>query len=610
MDKGSRIRLGLRVMIVCGCLLVPGCVLLVGPHFVPTSRLAPTFVPAFPSPGWYEAMALIGFAAGLLVVFYRLVRENGESVTAGPSAQETPRAVSRWSYGLRDLLLGFVIIGIACAVLRFVRGKPLVLEWRGFVGTAACLVVIQVASACSALLRRGWLLAVVAIFLAVGGAASLHTWGQSDWTGAEAILWLNDGPSIFKTFLVSFLVLAALTMGITYLLILAGALAGSGGVHGGHDTIRRTTRFVLAGVCLVLYLPLGVLYVRMLRELPPPDRPQPPRNAMAEILAASRDLLKWNSAESTLAEIRNIRHDAATSRKVAAAYREMMAALERPAAVQIDWKKDVNPNFIPNLLPEIQMLRSIARTWEREARASAAAGRFDEALQYDLATVRLGVTQQHGGVMVHELVGIAIEGIGTHQLVSDRKQLATDDRGRLLEALKAIDEDRDPWMLAVTRDAVWSDRTYTWRATLERESPTVLALVAVAPEEGLVTRAAQPSMQAFRDAARRRDATMRLLIADTAIGLFQEDRGRWPETLEELCPEYLAAVPLDPYAGQPLIYRRDGDGFVLYSVGSDLKDDGGKMGVNTDYLRQGIDFDVEMSIRNPPPQVGGATDDG
>jgi hypothetical protein len=49
-------------------------------------------------------------------------------------------------------------------------------------------------------------------------------------------------------------------------------------------------------------------------------------------------------------------------------------------------------------------------------------------------------------------------------LISDRKQLATDDRRQLLEALKAIDENRDPWMLAVTRDAVWSDRTYTWRA--------------------------------------------------------------------------------------------------------------------------------------------------
>ncbi|HLJ57486.1 MAG TPA: hypothetical protein VKT77_20780 [Chthonomonadaceae bacterium] len=33
--------------------------------------------------------------------------------------------------------------------------------------------------------------------------------------------------------------------------------------------------------------------------------------------------------------------------------------------------------------------------------------------------------------------------------------------------------------------------------------------------------------------------------------------------------------PHDPFTSQPLHYRRDGQGFVLYSVGQDLKDDGG-----------------------------------
>ncbi len=53
--------------------------------------------------------------------------------------------------------------------------------------------------------------------------------------------------------------------------------------------------------------------------------------------------------------------------------------------------------------------------------------------------------------------------------------------------------------------------------------------------------------------------------------------GKFPETLAELAPKYLAAVPPDLITGEPLHYRitADGDKFVLYSVGWNGKDDGG-----------------------------------
>jgi hypothetical protein len=53
--------------------------------------------------------------------------------------------------------------------------------------------------------------------------------------------------------------------------------------------------------------------------------------------------------------------------------------------------------------------------------------------------------------------------------------------------------------------------------------------------------------------------------------------GGLPETLGELVPAYLPAVPADPFApdGAPLRYQREGGEAVLYSVGWDGKDDGG-----------------------------------
>ena len=47
--------------------------------------------------------------------------------------------------------------------------------------------------------------------------------------------------------------------------------------------------------------------------------------------------------------------------------------------------------------------------------------------------------------------------------------------------------------------------------------------------------------------------------------------------MAELTPKYLPAPALDPFSlGKPLLYRRNGSGYVLYSIGPDGKDDGGR----------------------------------
>jgi len=53
-------------------------------------------------------------------------------------------------------------------------------------------------------------------------------------------------------------------------------------------------------------------------------------------------------------------------------------------------------------------------------------------------------------------------------------------------------------------------------------------------------------------------------------------KGAYPERLEELVPDFAAAIPKDVFDGQPLRYRRTDDGkYLLYSIGSNIKDDGG-----------------------------------
>ena len=61
-----------------------------------------------------------------------------------------------------------------------------------------------------------------------------------------------------------------------------------------------------------------------------------------------------------------------------------------------------------------------------------------------------------------------------------------------------------------------------------------------------------------------------------AIRRYRDAKKQLPESLEELVPEYLEQIPHDPYDGRPIRYRRVSELEThFYSVGLDLKDDGG-----------------------------------
>jgi hypothetical protein len=60
-----------------------------------------------------------------------------------------------------------------------------------------------------------------------------------------------------------------------------------------------------------------------------------------------------------------------------------------------------------------------------------------------------------------------------------------------------------------------------------------------------------------------------------------------------LTPKYLAQVPRDLFSGKPLIYRPAGNGYLLYSVGVNGKDEGGR---SSDDEPAGDDLSVRMPL--------------
>lgn len=61
-----------------------------------------------------------------------------------------------------------------------------------------------------------------------------------------------------------------------------------------------------------------------------------------------------------------------------------------------------------------------------------------------------------------------------------------------------------------------------------------------------------------------------------AVQRYRLAAGELPDTLADLVPAYLDAVPIDPFDGNELRYKKLEIGFVVYSIGRDENDDGGR----------------------------------
>jgi hypothetical protein len=89
-------------------------------------------------------------------------------------------------------------------------------------------------------------------------------------------------------------------------------------------------------------------------------------------------------------------------------------------------------------------------------------------------------------------------------------------------------------------------------------------------------------------------ASLRLGLTGVALEQFRAAHdNRYPASLSQLTPQYLPAIPSDPFDGEPLRYLAKDLGYTLYSIGSDLKNDSGRR-------MNGKDGDIVFAVISPP----------
>ena len=84
-----------------------------------------------------------------------------------------------------------------------------------------------------------------------------------------------------------------------------------------------------------------------------------------------------------------------------------------------------------------------------------------------------------------------------------------------------------------------------------------------------------PEMPMRRDSVLARQGAIQVALA---LKAYQRRYGTYPRALDALRRYPGWDLPEDPFGGKPFGYRREGKGFMLYSWGPDLKDEGGYPG--------------------------------
>jgi hypothetical protein len=297
------------------------------------------------------------------------------------------------------------------------------------------------------------------------------------------------------------------------------------------------------------------------------------------------------------------------------------AALVRPRCdFGLDYTKGANL-----LLPHLAKLRAFARLFAAEALLNALNGKGPEAADSIRQILLLARALDEEPILISRLVSIAISGIGMNTLkeVEAMGALGDEERRLLVGLIASLDFEK------AATEALISERVFMvegsdnlpaswpapapagnfitrWLASRRRtpspgERLRIMRLMTEAVEASrLPTWEALPIVDdrciramkthpafdldydsfstgwlfgRFARAMALRDAA----VLGLSCELFRAARGRYPATLDELAPEFLKEIPPDPFTGKPFKYelREDGRAFIVYSVGDNLKDDGG-----------------------------------
>ena len=274
-------------------------------------------------------------------------------------------------------------------------------------------------------------------------------------------------------------------------------------------------------------------------------------------------------------------------------------------------------------------VRKLGRLLTYKSQIAAADEKWDEAKNALLDEVRLGIVSARGGVFIAHITGIIMQNGALNELKKLVPRLSADQLREAAKILESIYATRltysealeaETWFSLSQFQEIFTESTYQtyrndtllkdiFKDTFKEATPEQIARFR-ARSEWQITIAYLTAMNDYIEKARvpynqqpefdasnldalgvlfvgnitnkqaritfaRNDARLAICLTQLALQGYKHEKGIYPNTLQELTPNFLTKMPIDPFGEQTLQYRRAGESYLLYSVGPDGIDNNG-----------------------------------
>lgn len=284
--------------------------------------------------------------------------------------------------------------------------------------------------------------------------------------------------------------------------------------------------------------------------------------------------------------------EGATPREAAEVYAQIIPLLSQPGHAVLDWGGPCREPVQRLVAYEQRKMKVLVWGLEAESARCRTMDRPDEAARYAEAALRLSRMAARGGIMADSMAADANRK-NLAEIAAMRRTASTATALRLSRLIESLENERESPEAILAREARFRFVNEGWRYRLLHAIWVDLFKFESVPDP--YASLVKPWSQQFACLAR-------MLSIDLALRAYRADQGAWPDALEQLVPIYLEAIPADPFAGNGWVYRAGEPEFVLYSTGSDGRDDGGQFGNVVQLSRdaranRGFDLDIDTLTR-------------
>jgi hypothetical protein len=482
-----------------------------------------------------------------------------------PSVEKGAKASRQFQ--IRDLLGLTAFMAVAAWCTRKILHEEVWLPWVGLLFTAIVCVVVTLLMARVIAGPRRLISAGMMLLVVVGAALSSRFFVTPGPTYPSSILleYLRGsapgGPLPVTTLLLLFSVCLALALWALHW------LASREGF-----SLATSIRKAVSGAIVLTWSAAAVwLYVQMFSFPVPPESSQSGENAYPAVLGRCQGIAALSPRQADAASV------------------EIAELVTKPCWVVVPWKAGLGErrNYEANLMVELQDLRLVGRNLAAQG-GTIGLRSADRAADKGTDIIRIGAMLGHDGLGAHGVVGLTIEQAGHWCLVPIRSKLSSSKALEVARELERIEQERETSEAALGRQDLWMHLNDRWEFRLYE-------ILIPRPED--LSRRSDPLPLLYQVSRERTCCCSRLLITDLAIRAYRAEQGRYPDKLTDLAPKYLKQIPSDLYTDELPIYRLSGEGFMLYSVGRDGNDDGGKFGGVKIFPGAGYDWSLESLTR-------------